>query len=319
MIHRFSLVFIGTLSLFEGSVAFAQLDAELSVQVSRNDEDGSFRYDYVLSNSILSAQSINSILLSTGLNAPISQISVPNGNWTSSYAMEEELFQAGFATGLSEDQEECGATNEFDVFPGQSVEFFVRSPWAPAEQDYALGRTEGRGVDCDFVGDFATGRILSPSTAIQECDFDADTQCGLNDLDRLTAAIAQNSVSSIFDLNLDTILDSSDLDLFLEIVGRDKGDADLNGVVAFADFLTISRNFSKPGTWSQGDFDADGKVAFADFLILSGNFGAKAARFYAVPESKLDCTVVVALLATPLTGRRKRSIHSIIDPLGRSI
>lgn len=52
------------------------------------------------------------------------------------------------------------------------------------------------------------------------------------------------------------------------------GDADLNFIVEFADFLTLSRNFNATdATWSDGDFDGNQSVDFADFLELSRNFG----------------------------------------------
>jgi len=51
------------------------------------------------------------------------------------------------------------------------------------------------------------------------------------------------------------------------------GDADRDGTVAFADFLTLSSGFGQAGNWEQGDFSGDGNVGFEDFLALSANFG----------------------------------------------
>jgi len=62
------------------------------------------------------------------------------------------------------------------------------------------------------------------------------------------------------------------------------GDADGNGTVEFADFLTLSSNFGQEGNFKQGNFDLVGGVAFADFLTLSNNFGQSAANLAAVPE-----------------------------------
>ena len=61
------------------------------------------------------------------------------------------------------------------------------------------------------------------------------------------------------------------------------GDIDGDGVVAFADFLTLADNFGKTGNWTQGDFTGDGFVLFEDFLILADNFGAQP-QAAAVPE-----------------------------------
>ena len=63
------------------------------------------------------------------------------------------------------------------------------------------------------------------------------------------------------------------------------GDANLDGDVNFADFLTLSANFGQAGTWDQGDFDGNGMVQFPDFLALSDNFGTVAnASVSTVPE-----------------------------------
>lgn len=51
------------------------------------------------------------------------------------------------------------------------------------------------------------------------------------------------------------------------------GDANLDGVVDFNDFLIIAANYNQEGTWSNGDFDGDGLVSFTDFLMVSRNFG----------------------------------------------
>lgn len=69
------------------------------------------------------------------------------------------------------------------------------------------------------------------------------------------------------------------LELFIirgsEQPNRLAGDANEDGKVDFADFLTLSANFgASQASWTEGDFDGNGQVQFGDFLILSGNFGA---------------------------------------------
>lgn len=54
------------------------------------------------------------------------------------------------------------------------------------------------------------------------------------------------------------------------------GDANLDGVVNFNDFLALAKNFgSVDAVWGDGDFNGDESVSFEDFLILAGNFGAR--------------------------------------------
>ena len=51
-------------------------------------------------------------------------------------------------------------------------------------------------------------------------------------------------------------------------------DLDGNGVVNFADFLKLSRNFGrKVGGKAEGDVDGDGVVGFPDFLRMAQTFG----------------------------------------------
>lgn len=302
----FCLVVVA-LCFASSNVAFGQLDVEFSADVTL-DEDGIYTYSYSLFNDDLNIQSINSILLTTAMGAPVITIIGPNDNWFASYAAEEELFQAGFATGLSANGENCGATDQFDVFPGQTVSFSIASPWAPANQSFAVGRTVGNGAACDFVGDFATGLIASPSTAIDECDFDRDGNCGTRDLDILSTAIAQNIKEAKFDLNLDTLVSFADLELFLELSNRLNGDTDFNGNVEFADFLVLSGSFAKDATWTRGDFDANGNVGFADFLILSSNFGKSSGVAAAVPEPTTQCSVLIAM-AVACTALRNGQGH----------
>ena len=100
---------------------------------------------------------------------------------------------------------------------------------------------------------------------------------------------------SEWDCTLDGVVDVQDLacvcalapsarDKLLFELGSVIGDLDLDGTVNFADFLTLSGNFSRPGEFLDGDLDCDGTVGFADFLILSGRWGDSATSITLVPE-----------------------------------
>ena len=71
--------------------------------------------------------------------------------------------------------------------------------------------------------------------------------------------------------------------LVLNEFGLTPGDLDGDGVVAFADFLTLADHFNQPGNYIQGDIDVDGVVGFSDFLILADNFNDVSA-VAAIPE-----------------------------------
>ena len=77
--------------------------------------------------------------------------------------------------------------------------------------------------------------------------------------------------------------DAEALTDILSQLGIVPGDTDQNGVVEFADFLTLAGNFGQTDAgFTGGDFDCNGEVAFADFLTLAGNFGQQSAA--SVPE-----------------------------------
>lgn len=77
------------------------------------------------------------------------------------------------------------------------------------------------------------------------------------------------------------------------------GDANFDGIVDIADFMTLSKNFRKPDDlsvrWDHGDFDLNRSVDFTDFLILSRHFGeSRQTALASVPEP--DSSAIVILL-----------------------
>lgn len=67
-------------------------------------------------------------------------------------------------------------------------------------------------------------------------------------------------------------------------------------------FLTVTRNFGKPGTFAAGDVNGDGTVNLADLLLVTRNFGhALAGTSAALPAA----TSQVATASTILRARRR--------------
>ena len=82
------------------------------------------------------------------------------------------------------------------------------------------------------------------------------------------------------------------------------GDLDLDGQVAFADFLTLSSNFGLEGGYDDGDVDCSGSVGFPDFLLLAENFTGAAGEAASVPEPTGG--LLASLCIAGLVGRRRR-------------
>lgn len=138
-------------------------------------------------------------------------------------------------------------------------------------------------------------------------DFDNDGALTASDIDILSEAVLEMSDSLRFDLNGDGVIDSLDRTEWVEqLANTNFGDADLDGEVAFSDFLDVATAFNEPAGWAGGDFDGNGMTEFQDFLLLANNFGASNATedVAAVPEpsSLVLCSVLVGLLAL----RRRR-------------
>lgn len=80
------------------------------------------------------------------------------------------------------------------------------------------------------------------------------------------------------------------------------GDADLNGVVNFDDFVVLTNNYNVTDTdWRHGNFDLDGITNFIDFTILANHFGESMQPEQSVPEPG----ALILLSAAILVARRE--------------
>lgn len=108
----------------------------------------------------------------------------------------------------------------------------------------------------------------------------------------------------------------------LRLITTGPGDANLDGQVTFADFLTLQNAMGQPGDWSQGDFNLDGSITFADFLILQNRFGQTyftASQAAKVPSSAapltkmstpvMSSTSVLGLVSTPFANRLESPLN----------
>ncbi len=293
------------------NVAQAQLLIDFNVDITQ-DDSGLYTYEYTIDNSAFSAQALNTLFLTTGDRAEVIDIFGPNDGWIALYDPDvtPPNLQASFTAGISDDGLECGVTDEFDLAPGESAVFTITSTWAPEviSDSYVIGTlVEG----CEFGGDLIFGEIEVPAIPVfnpsDPCDFDGDGDCDVVDIDNLAFTILEGSNDPTFDLSSDNAVNMADLDLFLSQVGSLNGDLDLNGTVAFSDFLNLSANFGLEAEWSGGDLDIDGTVGFADFLMLSENFGQSggAGALASVPEPATGCMALLFFVCGSLLRRRR--------------
>ena len=141
-------------------------------------------------------------------------------------------------------------------------------------------------------------------------DFDNSNTLSAADIDLLSSAIG--SQDTMFDVNLDGVVDLQDHTMWInKVAGIPFGDINFDGTVTFPDYLALSAGFGKEGGWASGDLNGDGTVRFSDFLILSANFGSTSQGIASVPEPD-GCVLSALGLICASTWRRPRR-------LGRSL
>lgn len=146
-------------------------------------------------------------------------------------------------------------------------------------------------------------------------DADGDGQFTAYDIDRMFEVSRDLSNNSChFDMTGDGRVWRDDLETLVEQAGTIFGDANMDGEVDFADFLTVSRNYGETDAgWEMGDFDGDKQVTFGDYLLVSQNFGQVvnsgfAAAAAAIPEPSTAVLLGIAFL--PCLALRRRNFRS---------
>ncbi len=86
------------------------------------------------------------------------------------------------------------------------------------------------------------------------------------------------------------------------------GDANLDEIVSFADFLALQGNFGLAGGWLEGDFNRDNLVGFGDFLTLQTHYGESIAQpLSVVPEPSSLLLAALGLLSCCMARWSRRS------------
>ena len=141
----------------------ADLIIDLDVMVT--EEDGLFRYDYTLANSIQNSVGLDIFFLTVGRGDHLVDIMAPP-NWDWLYTPDAEpanLQMAWFAN---------DPAANFEIKPGQQLSgFSISSPLGPDEEEF--GYTIGKLTldQTDFV-DLTAGSVIVP--LILPCDVDGD-------------------------------------------------------------------------------------------------------------------------------------------------
>lgn len=134
-------------------------------------------------------------------------------------------------------------------------------------------------------GQLITDRLLGTLTIsrVIECDLDGDYVCSAADIDFFNAAY--RATEPTIDLDRNGEMDEEDRRYWVEQLMSTKfGDANLDGLVGFDDFVAVANGFGKSGGWADGDFTGTGFVDFDDFLALADNYNQSPQAVSVVPE-----------------------------------
>ena len=193
--------------------------------------------------------------------------------------------------------------------PGSAI---TLEPGSVLSVGYALGQDfdlsaallteEGTNIEIFIVLGGGPGALCT----LLPGDLNHDTVVNESDVDLFAQDIGHlPGFNFEFDTDLDNsggLVNQDDLELFLSgdfLSDGPKlnGDADFSGTVDVADFLILSENFGQDGKkWSEGDFVVDGTVEIEDFLLLSKNFGNPILVAASVPESSSLSSLFVGVL-----------------------
>lgn len=136
-------------------------------------------------------------------------------------------------------------------------------------------------------------------------DLDANDLLDLDDIHLLATMIRSGSRHAIFDLNNDSKLDETDLDIWItDLKQTSIGDADLNGEFNREDLISLYQlghyedGVPKNSTWATGDFNADGEFTSLDLIkaFQHGGYthGARG-EIMNVPEPTNDSILLIAM------------------------
>jgi len=155
----------------------------------------------------------------------------------------------------------------------------------------------------------ASGSLQIPIVSGLACDFDADGDCEIDDLDALYSEIAAGTATSADIVGwLADASDPSNTGLLNPADELVLGDVDLDGDVGSTDLGLLLNQFnstSGPG-WSGGDLNADLNVDSTDLGLLLNEFGHASAAASAVPEPSSPCLVAFFCAWLTLAFRRRK-------------
>ncbi len=168
------------------------------------------------------------------------------------------------------------------------------------------------GLAWDQTNLYTSGNFLVGSASFDPCGLGGDAGCNTDDLDALYTVMGSSvpPTNSLFDLNMDNVINTADLDEWLSLAATAngyssaylRGDTELDRDIDLSDYNTLATNFDPSGTngpylWQDGNFDGDDNIDLSDYNALASSFRPLGYGPAAVPE---PASALLALLAALL-------------------
>lgn len=237
---------------------------------------------------------VDAVLLENGVSTLV------DGTWTFEIYVDDETRRVDYFSVLRAERSSADGDTVISGASSNDTREFISS---------SISVSTNVSGDINYPTAEANAFLLGPSSTSSLIDLRyftgaSELRMSRNSAFELISCTRTESCGSIsVDLSLPILnqLNAPAFDMTSPLRAIPDGDANGDGSVTFADFLTLSSNFGKEDpnlTFKDGDFNDSDTVDFADFLTLSSNFGTtlSAAETAFVPEPTLHWWSCLCLL-----------------------
>jgi hypothetical protein len=160
-------------------------------------------------------------------------------------------------------------------------------------------------------------QLAASAVGLLSGDFNLNGQLDVEDINLLTAEVIAGTNDVFFDVNSDSLVDSTDRRVWVEQLKKTWfGDANLddefNSTDMVAVFATGKYETGEPVGWAEGDWNGDALFTTGDMVVafVGGGYekGPRPDNMVAVPEPGTAIMPLVTLAAFALGGRRRKSL-----------
>ena len=155
-------------------------------------------------------------------------------------------------------------TESSDLFIGARSDVF----------DFFGGLVDDVWLFDEALDEFSIRSVMRGTYGILPGDFNTNGQLDVDDLNRLTDAVTNNSQDMNFDIDGNRLVESNDRNVWIHALKQTYlGDANLDGLFDSGDLVAVFQggefedDVAHNSTWDEGDWDGDGDFGTEDFVV----------------------------------------------------